>query len=77
MEQSGNTTAMQDTSNNWFKQNEAALKCPQNDAASTAEPLQDLHTFMDRYFKDIDEIDDQMDWDYFKDDNACDNEIQE
>jgi hypothetical protein len=27
---------------------------------------------MDWYYKDLDEIDDQLDWDYFKDDDECD-----
>ena len=65
---SGNADAMKQTAENWFRRNEEALKCPNNTEASKARPLQVLHTYMDRYLKDIDELDDQMDWEYFKDD---------
>jgi len=74
MQESGNATAMQQASENWFKRNEEALQCPQSEVASKAQPLQVLHTYMDRYLKDLDELDDQMDWDFFRND---DNGVQE
>ena len=61
---------MQQASDNWFKRNEEALKCPHNEAASTAQPLQVLHTYMDRYLKDLDELDDQIDWEFFRGDDT-------
>jgi hypothetical protein len=77
MQESGNATAMQQASENWFKRNEDALQCPQNEAASNAQPLQVLHTYMDRYLKDLDELDDQIDWDFFREDDSDRQEGQE
>ena len=68
MRESGNAEAMKQTAENWFRRNEEALKCPNSEVASHAKPLQVLHTYMDRYLKGIDEIDDQIDWEHFKDD---------
>jgi hypothetical protein len=78
MRESGNAEAMRLMAENWFRQNEEALKCPDSEAASQAKPLQVLHTYMDRYLKDIDELDDQIDWEYFRDDEDVDGEnVQE
>jgi hypothetical protein len=77
MQESGNATAMQQASDNWFQRNEEALKCPNSDIASTAKPLQVLHTYMDRYLKDLDELDDQMDWEFFRDEDSGAQEGQE
>ena len=63
---------MKQTAENRFRRNEEALKCPNSEVASHAKPLQVLHTYMDRYLKDIDEIDDQIDWEHFKDDEVVD-----
>ena len=68
MDESGNAEAMRQAAENWFRRNEEALKCPQNVEASSAKPLQVLHTYLDRYLKDIDEVDEQMDWEYFRQD---------
>jgi hypothetical protein len=68
MDESGNADAMKQAAENWFCRNEEALKCPQNVEASSAKPLQVLHTYLDRYLKDIDEVDEQMDWEYFRQD---------
>ena len=32
---------------------------------------------MDRYLKDIDEIDEQIDWDYFREDEDAEETMQE
>ncbi len=77
MQESGNATAMQQASDNWFQRNEEALKCPNSAIASTAKPLQVLHTYMDRYLKDLDELDDQMDWEFFRDEDSGAQEGQE
>ena len=77
MQESGNATAMQQASDNWFKRNEEALICPNSEAASTAKPLQVLHTYMDRYLKDLDELDDQIDWEFFRDEDSGSQEGQE
>jgi hypothetical protein len=71
MTESGNAEAMKQTAENWFRRNEEALKCPYSEEASKAKPLQVLHTYMDRYLKDIDELDDQIDWEYFQDDEGA------
>ncbi len=70
MKESGNATAMKQAADNWFQQNEAALKCPDSAEASQAQPFQVLHTYMDQHLKAIDELDDQMDWDYFRNDDG-------
>ncbi len=77
MQESVNATAMQQASDNWFKRNEEALKCPHSEAASTAKPLQVLHTYMDRYLKDLDDLDDQIDWEFFRDEDSGAQEGQE
>jgi hypothetical protein len=69
MDESGNTEAMKQAADNWFRRNEEALECPQNVDASSAKPLQVLYTYLDRYLKDIDKVDDQMDWEYFRQDD--------
>ena len=74
MTQSGNAEEMKQASENWFKRNAEALKCPDNEEPSKVHPLQVLHTYMDRYLKDIDELDEQMDWEFFRneDSDSCD-----
>jgi hypothetical protein len=49
MDESGNADEMKNASDNWFQRNQEALKCPHNEEASKAKPLQVLHTYMDRY----------------------------
>ena len=77
MNDPGKSTAMKQAADNQFQRNEAALKCPASAEASQAQPLQVLHTYMDQYLKDIDELDDQMDWDYFQNDNDEPTSMQE
>ena len=74
MTQSGNAEEMKQALENWFKRNAEALKCPDNEEASKARPLQVLHTYMDWYLKDIEELDKQMDWEFFRneDSDSCD-----
>ena len=77
MRESGNADEMKQAAENWFRRNEEALKCPSSEEASQAKPLQVLHTYMDRYLKDIDEIDEQIDWDYFREDEDAEETMQE
>jgi hypothetical protein len=77
MTESGNADEMKKASENWFKRNEDALKCPDNEEASKARPLQVLHTYMDRYLKDIDELDEQMDWEFFRTEDSDSGGTQE
>lgn len=65
MDFAGNAVTMKQASEQWFQHNAEALKCPENTRASDAWPL---------HVKDIDEIDDQMDWEYFQQDTAVDVE---
>lgn len=74
MDFAGNAVTMKQASEQWFQHNAKALKCPENTRASDAWPLHVLHYYADQYFKDIDEIDDQMDWEYFQQDTAVDVE---
>lgn len=77
MRESGNADEMKQAAENWFRCNEEALKCPSSEEASQAKPLQVLHTYMDRYLKDINEIDEQIDWDYFREDEDAEETMQE
>lgn len=77
MRESGNADEMKQAAENWFRCNEEALKCPSSEEALQAKPLQVLHTYMDRYLKDINEIDEQIDWDYFREDEDAEETMQE
>ena len=77
MRESGNADKMKQVVENWFCRNEEALKCPNSEEASQAKPLQVLHTYMDRYLKDINEIDEQIDWEYFQEDEDAGKTMQE
>jgi hypothetical protein len=77
MRESGNAEAMKQMAENWFRRNEEALKCPSSEEASEAKPLQVLHMYMDPYLKDIDELDEQIDWEYFRDDGDAVETVQE
>lgn len=77
MKESGNAEAMKQIAENWFRRNEEALKCPSSEEVSQAKPLQVLHTYMDRYLKDIDEIDEQIDWEFFNEDDSITETQQE
>ncbi len=77
MDESANTEVMKQATEQWFKRNQDALKCPDNKIALEARSFQVLHMYMDRYLKDLDEIDGQMNWEYFQSDYDTDTEGKE